>query len=167
MKKCFICGKGELENRTAVAEGEIKGEKYTVETQALVCNTCGHTAIEGKHAQEFMRRVSDAYRRAHNLLTSDRIRSIRGGLTQLQFAQELEVGLASVKRWELGLVQDKSSDRLMRDFEKYSKRRYVYDIPAVAAALSALSGNGPEGRAHGPPPHGEPCLSLIPPSEPQ
>jgi DNA-binding transcriptional regulator YiaG len=117
--------------------------------------------LEGKDAQEFMRRISDAYRRAHKLLTSDQIRGIRGGLSQLRFAQEIGAGPASVKRWELGLVQDRSSDKLIRAFEKASKRRYVYDVP-VRVALPAVYGSGPEGYAHGPPFAMENhCLSLL------
>lgn len=153
--KCFNCESGEFENRLVRAEGEIKGKQYTVETPALVCNACGHIALEGKDAQEFMRRIADAYRLAHQLLTSDQIRSIRGNLSQLRFAQEIGVGSVSVKRWELGLVQNKSNDKLMRDFAKYSKKRYVYEVPVAASALLAAMAAGisasPEEHANGPP----------------
>ena len=148
--KCFKCENGELESRPTKAEGEIKGKRYTVETPAMVCASCGNVALEGRDAQEFMRRVSDAYRKAHKLLTSDQIRSIRGGLSQLRFAQEIGVGPASVKRWELGLVQDKSNDRLIREFEKLSRKRYVYDVP-VRVQVPVMCGSTPEGYAHSPP----------------
>ena len=73
--KCFICGDGTLQSQLALVEGEIKRKKFTVETQALVCDACGHVALEGRDTQEFMRRIADAYRQAHDLLTSDEIRT--------------------------------------------------------------------------------------------
>lgn len=35
-------------------------------------------------------------------------------MSQKDFADRLKVGIASVKRWELGAIQDESSDRLIR-----------------------------------------------------
>lgn len=60
--KCFECGDGKLVGQTALVEGEIKRKKYMVKTPALVCDACGHIALEGHETQEFMRRVADAYR---------------------------------------------------------------------------------------------------------
>lgn len=118
--KCFVCGEGELQERLAQVQGEVRRKKYMVETSALVCNNCEHVALEGKDTQEFMRRVADAYRRSHRLLTSDEIRQIRGSLSQVAFARKLEVGSASIKRWELGLIQDKRNDKAIREFATVS-----------------------------------------------
>jgi hypothetical protein len=96
--------------------------------------------------------VADAYRQDNELLTSDQIRSIRGSLSQISFAQQLGVGPASVKRWELGLVQDKSNDNLIRDFKRNSRPLYVYDVPVRVHVASAVVGCSLlEGWAHGPP----------------
>jgi transcriptional regulator with XRE-family HTH domain len=61
---------------------------------------------------EFGRLLSDKYRSAHGLLTSEEIRARRRqlGLSQQQFAQHLGVGVASVKRWEMGKIQEARSD---------------------------------------------------------
>ncbi len=136
--KCFACGDGELESRSTSIEGEIKGKKYGVEMPALVCNACGHIALEGKDGQEFMRRVADEYRRAHHLLTSGEIKNIRGSLTQQAFADQLGVGVASVKRWELGLVQDKRNDKILREFGDRHKRKKF--APQYTFAVSAYAG---------------------------
>src|ERR1039458_7581572 len=74
---CFVCDMGTLNGRQADVEGEVKGEKFVVRTAALVCDNCGHVAMEGAETAEFMRRLADGYRRAHGLLTSEEIRHIR------------------------------------------------------------------------------------------
>jgi DNA-binding transcriptional regulator YiaG len=64
----------------------------------------------------FTRLISDEYRRAHGFLTSGEIRSRRAwlGMTQQRFSEYLGTGVASVKRWELGQIQDRAMDELMR-----------------------------------------------------
>jgi transcriptional regulator with XRE-family HTH domain len=64
---------------------------------------------------EFALRLSDAYREAHNLLTSSQIKDRRVdlGMSQQQFAQYLGVGVASIKRWELGQIQDEAMNSLI------------------------------------------------------
>ena len=64
---------------------------------------------------EFSLLVADEYRRRYGLLTSAEIRERREKLRMSQeaFARYLGVGVASIKRWELGLVQDKAMNELM------------------------------------------------------
>jgi putative zinc finger/helix-turn-helix YgiT family protein len=96
--------------------GEVKGETFVVSTPALVCPGCGYATVDGTDMPEYMRRVGDAYRAKHGLLTSDEIRQRRKrlGMSQAEFADYLRVGVASLKRWEMGKVQDESSDELIR-----------------------------------------------------
>lgn len=114
--KCFDCGKGMLKRRDAVVSGVIKGEELSVVTPALVCEKCGQIAMEGADVPEHLRRLADAYRRGHHLLTSDEIRAQRKALkmSQRAFANYLGVGEASIKRWELGAIQDEVFDRYIR-----------------------------------------------------
>jgi DNA-binding XRE family transcriptional regulator len=60
--------------------------------------------------------VADTYRKKNDLLTSGEIISYRKklGLSQREFASYLEVGEASVKRWETSFIQDKSQDSHIR-----------------------------------------------------
>jgi putative zinc finger/helix-turn-helix YgiT family protein len=148
--KCFVCEIGTLQPKITVAEGEVKKKKYNVETRALVCDSCGHVALEGRDAQEFMRLIADAYRSENDLLTSDQIRQLRGDLSQKKFAAILGLGVASIKRWELGLIQDKKSNKTMRDYAasrtpKWASYRYESQ-PRHWAEAEVL-----EEHSHGPP----------------
>jgi len=113
--KCFECGKGNLRKQTAELEGERHGECFTVRMEALVCSKCGFRTIESARMGDYALRISDAYREKHGLLTSSQIKQRRRelGMSQEQFAKYLGVGSASVKRWELGQVQDEAMNRLM------------------------------------------------------
>jgi len=86
---------------------------------------------------EFSRLLSDKYRAAHGLLTSVDIRDRRNrlGMTQLEFAKYLGVGIASVKRWEMGKIQDARSNALI--IEKTDKKpSSVQEYRATFAEIS-------------------------------
>ena len=108
-----VAGRGTLTRQESVVDGTVKNETFSVTTLALVCAKCGHVALEGKDVQEHLRRVADAYRKSHGLLTGEEIKSSRRRLkmSQRQFARYLKVGEASIKRWELGAIQGESHDQ--------------------------------------------------------
>jgi putative zinc finger/helix-turn-helix YgiT family protein len=112
---CLRC-ESELEKKVTMMDGEYAGERYRVPAETMVCPKCGHAALHASQIDAFSTAVADAYRKRHGLLTSSEIRKIRGdlGMSQEEFAAYLSVGLASVKRWELGKVQEKSMDDLVR-----------------------------------------------------
>ena len=72
-------------------------------------------AIPTEKMGEFSLRVADKYRATHELLTSSQIkdRRLELGMSQEQFANYLGVGSSSVKRWELGQIQDRAMNTLM------------------------------------------------------
>jgi putative zinc finger/helix-turn-helix YgiT family protein/prevent-host-death family protein len=114
---CTRCGSEEFTPKPdAVLEQEFKGEALKVASPAMACTKCGSLALADGQLDELRRRTADAYRRKHSLLTSAQIKAIREALgkTQREFAAFLRVGEASVKRWETWLVQDASSDELIR-----------------------------------------------------
>lgn len=161
--KCFICGQGTFKNGIANVEGEVKKKKYTVETSALVCDSCGHIAIEGKDTQEFMRRVADAYRVDHRLLSSEAIRKIRGKMSQRRFARAVNLGEATIKRIELGMIQDKKTDATLRKFAEGLTPKWNYQYEQgrqQVAAYSNLGGALGGSVAHSPPPLSR-CSHLL------
>lgn len=82
----------------------------------MMCDRCGFQTLFEEQSAAYMIQIADTYRRRHRLLTSKAPKAIRRrlGLSQRRFAAFLKVGVASVKRWETGLVQDESHDQLIR-----------------------------------------------------
>jgi len=95
---------------------ERNGQEFRVKMVGLKCSTCGFQTIDSEQSGEFTRLVSDVYRQANGLLTSAEIVAARTrlGMNQQQFAEHLGTGPASVKRWEVGKVQERSMDELIR-----------------------------------------------------
>lgn len=114
---CPKCAGGVLRPRKKCRfDSELKGERVKVIMGGLRCDQCGWQTVLGTRMGEFGQRVADAYRRKHRLLTSDEIRTRRValGMSQARFAKWLGVAASTVKRWELGLVQDPAMDGLIR-----------------------------------------------------
>ena len=112
---CPECDEGALERKVADLTGRTHGESFIIETEALVCRKCSFKTIPGERMAEFALAVADAYRKAHALLTSADLKKRRAmlGMTQQQFADYLGVGVASVKRWEAGQIQDEAMNNLI------------------------------------------------------
>jgi putative zinc finger/helix-turn-helix YgiT family protein len=86
------------------------------------CNDCGleYLDAEGESAKQ------EAIYRAFERLTPAEIRAIRrsSGLNQKEFADALNCGIASVKRWELGtVIQNQAADEGIRKFAAEQKAR--------------------------------------------
>jgi len=114
--KCFQCGKGKMLSQMTRLRGQVKGQEVEVESEAMVCSRCGFQVLSEEQSTAYTLALTDRYRAQHGLLTSAELRSARGrlGMTQMAFAKFLRVGVASVKRWELGLIQDEAMDELIR-----------------------------------------------------
>src|ERR1700722_9898414 len=93
---CFECGHDGFQPAAVHLTGTRHGESFTVELQGLKCDGCGLETIDSIQSAEFTRLISDAYRRAHGLLTSAEIRTRRArlGFNQQEFADYLGIGSA-------------------------------------------------------------------------
>ncbi len=113
---CFECSLETLAISEVELPGERNGQKVAVKMIGFRCSNCGFQTIDSEQSAEFTKLVSDAYRTAHGLLTSAEIVAARNrlGMNQQQFAEHLGTGPASVKRWEVGKVQERSMDELIR-----------------------------------------------------
>jgi putative zinc finger/helix-turn-helix YgiT family protein len=134
--KCFECEKGKLTVRVADVPGEVKDEKYTVRTEALVCNQCGAQVLTDAQSAAYTVAIADAYREQHGLLTSRELKNIRQrfGLSQRAFARRFRgISLASLKRWEAGAIQDEAHDELLRSkTDLRTARRNLKDLEDLA-----------------------------------
>jgi putative zinc finger/helix-turn-helix YgiT family protein len=143
---CVNCAKADLEKASVRLSGEIRKHPYTVEMQGLKCPNCGYATVDSKSMAEFGRLVADEYRRAHGLLTSDEIVALRHrfGDNQEQFAKRVGVGIASIKRWELGKIQDRLYDDLIREKTTESVNSssdYRYTYITAGTSNTACSGS--------------------------
>lgn len=112
---CFRCG-AELKEKNAAMTAAYAGKEYSVKTKAMVCSECGYKTLRADQFDAFRTATADVYRADQGLLTSAQIRELRSrlGMSQNQFADYLGVGIASIKRWELGKAQEPSNDELIR-----------------------------------------------------
>lgn len=115
-RKCFRCEKKNLKAAISDVPGEVRGEKYTVQVEAMVCPGCGFQVLTDEQSAAYTIAIADAYRKTHGLLTTRELKTARSrlGMSQRAFAKFLRVGEASVKRWEAGLIQDEAYDQLIR-----------------------------------------------------
>ncbi|SPF49391.1 hypothetical protein SBA4_4050005 [Candidatus Sulfopaludibacter sp. SbA4] len=113
--KCPECDRRNLQASVTELTGSTHGESFSIRSDALVCPNCGFKTMPVERMGEFALRVADAYREKHDLLTSGQIRERRLdlGMSQQQFANYLGVGSSSIKRWELGQIQDRAMNTLM------------------------------------------------------
>ena len=94
----------------------FKGVDVSLEAQEYVCAECGLEAGTPETAGAIQRAIADEYRKKMNLLSGEEIISLRKakGLSQQALADLLNVGVASIKRWETGLIQSKAMDHALR-----------------------------------------------------
>ncbi|SRR6266542_3963917 len=116
----MICVQCENEEFVLKPEAELeqvfRDETLKVIAPVMVCKKCGWITLGPGQLDELRKRTADVYRKRHGLLTSAEIKDCREslGMKQRDFAEFLNVGEASVKRWETWQVQERSSDELIR-----------------------------------------------------
>jgi putative zinc finger/helix-turn-helix YgiT family protein len=94
----------------------FRGVEVTIRVDGSVCSRCGFERATPLAVAKATQAIVEEYRRKTGLLTSKQIRSARTrlGMSQEDFANHLGVGVASVRRWETGHVQDRAMDNLIR-----------------------------------------------------
>jgi putative zinc finger/helix-turn-helix YgiT family protein len=109
-------GHGEMTLRRLDKNTAFRGVDVAYQAEAFVCRECGLEVADVAQAGATQRAISDAYRKAKGLLTGEEIKGGRKrlGLTQKDLADLLSVGIASIKRWETGIIQSQSMDRILR-----------------------------------------------------
>lgn len=113
--ECLKCG-AEMRRGVGPIPGVRDGERFVVTVPIVRCPRCGYKTVDARDLDEYSTTVADAFRRKHGRLTSREIRESRARLrmSQREFAEYIGVGIASVKRWESGMVQDRAMDELLR-----------------------------------------------------
>lgn len=114
--KCLECNSEQFIEKNSRFTPEIKGEVIEVIVPCMMCKKCGYQLMDTAQMNILRRAAADKYRQLHGLLDASQIVAYREGLgmSQSAFARYLNVGEASIKRWETYYVQDSSQDQLMR-----------------------------------------------------
>jgi len=114
--KCLKCTNDKFIEELTFFDPEIKGEIVEITIPCIVCAKCKTPFVDGERMNLLRREAADMYRKKHKLLTSAQIVAYREtlGMSQIQFARYLNVGEASIKRWETCFVQDASQDDHIR-----------------------------------------------------
>ncbi|MFA6288558.1 MAG: type II TA system antitoxin MqsA family protein [Opitutaceae bacterium] len=145
----LVCLKCEQEAFTP-AEGEVtqefRGETLRVRTPVMRCAHCGWETLGPGQVDALRVATADAYRRAHGLLTSVEIRAVResAGLSQRAFAAALNVGPASIPRWESWQVQESAYDDRIRRFAERCAWQPLPTLHLIAQTMSLPTTPTPE-----------------------
>lgn len=109
-------GHGSMKLAVTTQKVNFRELELTCPVEQYVCEECGLEVATGKQAGAMQRTIADAYRTQKGLLTSQEIKSKRNDLnmTQKELADDMSVGIASIKRWEGGIVQTPGMDKLLR-----------------------------------------------------
>ncbi len=109
-------GHGAMDLMPVKKEITFKGVDLSVDAESYICPKCGIEAGTTKTAGALQNAIADAYRIKQGLLTSQEIKDLRKtrDLTQRQLANIMNIGIASIKRWETGTVQSASMDHALR-----------------------------------------------------
>ena len=121
----------------------FRGVDINFQVEHHVCAICGIEAGDIDQTATTQKAISDAYRQKVNLLTGKEIRESRKKLelSQEALAKRMNVGIASIKRWEGGLIQTKAMDRALRlalqghmPGDNYTGNR-TFSIPRIKLVL--------------------------------
>jgi len=143
--KCVDCRKGRMQRKRVKVPHEIRGVRFEVEDEVNVCSHCGFITIPLDHAAEHGRLVDETYRRLEGILSAEEIRAARERLnmSQREFARYLGVGEASVKRWEKGVLPDKSSSDLISLKTNLNMAKQNYELLLKRLGTAQPGNTGP------------------------
>ena len=112
------------------------------------CNVSIGTIVQTAAAQNA---IADAYRAKIGLLTGEEIKNKRAerNWSQKARAKEAGVGIASIKRWENGIIQTRSMNQALKSAfqgvtigNRYTGNRAGISIPRIKLVLKALEREG-------------------------
>jgi putative zinc finger/helix-turn-helix YgiT family protein len=139
-------GHGVMQQKEIERTVPFKGIDIIIFETAFLCPVCGLSAGTIESAGKIQKAIADAYRKQAGFLSGEEIRVLRKskGMTQNELAVSMNVGIASIKRWETGAIQSKSMDQALRqqlindpDIDDISGNRQ-FSIPRVLLVALAF-----------------------------
>jgi putative zinc finger/helix-turn-helix YgiT family protein len=106
----------------------FRDENITFQVESFVCEKCELEVATIEQTAAVQNAISDAYRRKVGLLTGADIREQREklNLSQKNLAKRAGVGIASIKRWENGIIQTKSMNSALKTAFQNTKIGNIY-----------------------------------------
>ena len=110
-------GHGKMEPKADKKNIAFRDVNISYIEENYVCPSCELEIASQKQIANTQKTISDAYRVKVGLLSGEEIKQFRKKyhLTQKSLANKMTVGIASIKRWEGGVVQSKSMDKALRN----------------------------------------------------
>jgi putative zinc finger/helix-turn-helix YgiT family protein len=144
---CFDCGSSnvakEFQRQVFQYGNGEDAVELTAEMSVFTCKACGYQ-FAGPEADDARH---EAVCRHLGLLTPQEIVSIReqAGLSQAQFANRTRIGIASLKRWETGVViQNAANDELIylmtfpENIQRLNQRNRMQPLENSVTAVPTL-----------------------------
>ena len=138
---------GEMALKRIEKETTFKGEKIKYQYETYVCEECNIHIGTVEQAAKTQNTIADAYRAKIGLLTGEEIKKKRAkrSWSQKELAKEAGVGIASIKRWENGIIQTRSMNQALKSAfqgvtigNRYTGNRASISIPRIKLVLKAL-----------------------------
>lgn len=109
-------GHGPMELTETIQQVTFRGQELTCRVEQYVCGTCGLEVATKSQVGSMQKTIADAYRVKKGFMTGQKIKAKRTELnmTQKDLADVMSVGIASIKRWEGGIIQTAGMDKLLR-----------------------------------------------------
>jgi len=138
---------GEMALRRIDKKTIFKGEEINYQFETYVCSKCGINIGSIEQTATAQNAIADAYRMKIGLLTGREIKEKRAEKhwSQKVLAKKAGVGIASIKRWENGIIQTKSMNRALKsafggDFvgNVYTGNRDETSLPRIKLVFASL-----------------------------
>jgi len=121
----------------------VRGEPTEIEAEVTTCQKCGSKIFDEERDSRNLEKAYSQYREKHNLLSPDKIRTIREryGLSQRALSRLLGWGDITVHRYENGAIQDNAHDNTLhliedpQDMQKLLKANRNRLPPYITARL--------------------------------
>ena len=109
-------GHGKMVMRKTGEKIDFRGVTIKFPVEQYICRVCGTKAGTAEQTDIIQKAIADAYRKSVGLLTGKEIVEGRKkmDITQAILAERMNVGIASIKRWERSSIQSKSMDHALR-----------------------------------------------------
>ncbi len=140
-------GHGEMTLKKLVKDKIFRGEKINYQIETYICEECGISIGTMEQTAAAQNAIADAYREKTGLLTGEEIKKKRAerNWSQKELAKEAGVGIASIKRWENGIIQTKPMNQALKSAfqgvtigNRYTGNRASISIPRIKLVLKAL-----------------------------